>query len=86
MNGVTLEKLTTKEGDGYDTRTKYEYKDGQTIAREYHESWDNNQSTLSSITVSSKQNGHNVDINMHLKKICKTADHQNKLQMPKILH
>ncbi len=62
MNGVTLEKLTTKEGDGYDTRTKYEYKDGQTIAREYHESWDNNQSTLSSITVSSKQNGHNVDI------------------------
>lgn len=60
-NGVTLEKVTTKEGDGYDTHTKYEYKDGQTIAREYHESWNNNQSTLNSITVSAKKDGHNVD-------------------------
>lgn len=59
-DGQTVETLTTEEGAGYDVRTKYEYKDGQTIAREYQESWEDGTSTPGAVTVTQNEDGHSV--------------------------
>lgn len=56
--GKTVETLTTKEGQGFDIRTKYEYKDNKTIAREYKEV--DGKSTPGQVTVSETKDGHNI--------------------------
>lgn len=50
---------TTELKNGNEVRTDFEYKNGQTIAREFTGS--GSDAALSSITVSGKQDGHNVE-------------------------
>lgn len=45
--------------NGQEVTTNYEYSDGKTIARSYNGS--NNSAPLSSVTVSEKKDGHNID-------------------------
>lgn len=50
---------TNELRDNQEVQTKFEYKDGQTIAREYTGSGQD--ATLTSITVTTKKDGHNID-------------------------